>query len=460
MKNFSLRKWKAGFDTYVFLFLIALEFLVSFTFLGYIHIPPISITTAYIPILIAACLLTPGQTMVLGLVFGFASMFKATAYYVMPLDQIFSPFLSGFPMGSFLLSIGTRTLFGFLTGVLFTFFKKKPHFPIWAGILSAIAPKFHALLVYLAMELFFPEAGYTITHTFSVVFNDLLVSLLCVCIIEAVWKLFHSRFMLEFRSCIEQAETIPAQKNILYSSWTWIIAVGLLMTIASTAYFAQRMAYMLNVHGLELSSEIRYDLLHLQIQFVAAMLALCMIVGVILVLVYKYMSYRQYLSELDGLTGLMNRKIFFNYCNRLLSPTNPSAPQEGYFIFLDIDFFKSINDTMGHPTGDIVLKSVAQIFQQDFSYYGRLGRVGGDEFTALLKESLSTVELRKLLDAFEEHVADILPAYGPISCSIGVTYFTQLPDFQDLFAQTDAYLYEAKKRGRAQYVIGKYKVES
>ena len=112
---------------------------------------------------------------------------------------------------------------------------------------------------------------------------------------------------------------------------------------------------------------------------------------------------------------------------------------------------------MGHPTGDVVLKSVAQIFQKDFSHYGRLGRVGGDEFTALLKESLSTVEFRKMLDAFEEHVADILPEYGPVSCSIGATYFTQLPDFQELFAQTDAYLYEAKKRGRAQYVIGKYR---
>ena len=81
MKKILLRKWKAGFDMYIFLLLLALEFLVSFTFLGYIHIPPISITTAYIPILIAACLLTPTQTTVLGLVFGFASMFKATAYF-------------------------------------------------------------------------------------------------------------------------------------------------------------------------------------------------------------------------------------------------------------------------------------------------------------------------------------------------------------------------------------------
>ena len=72
---------KPLFDKYIFGVLIALEVLMSFTFLGYIHIPPLSITTAYIPILIAGCLLGPVQSMTVGFVFGIASMYKASARY-------------------------------------------------------------------------------------------------------------------------------------------------------------------------------------------------------------------------------------------------------------------------------------------------------------------------------------------------------------------------------------------
>lgn len=83
------------FDRYSFWLLIAIELLMSFTFLGYIHITPISITIAYLPILAAGCLLGPIQSVILGLVFGLASMYKASASYVAQGDAVFSPFLSG-----------------------------------------------------------------------------------------------------------------------------------------------------------------------------------------------------------------------------------------------------------------------------------------------------------------------------------------------------------------------------
>ena len=94
------QKWKSRSDRYLFITLVAIEFLMSFTFLGYIHIEPISITIAYIPILIAGCFLGTGQSMAMGLFFGLSSLYKASAYYVMPSDKVFSPFLSGYPLGS------------------------------------------------------------------------------------------------------------------------------------------------------------------------------------------------------------------------------------------------------------------------------------------------------------------------------------------------------------------------
>lgn len=63
----ALKKHKfSSFDMYIFIILIAFELLMSFTFLGYIHIPPVSVTLAYIPILIAACLLGTVQSTVVG----------------------------------------------------------------------------------------------------------------------------------------------------------------------------------------------------------------------------------------------------------------------------------------------------------------------------------------------------------------------------------------------------------
>ena len=98
-------------DRYVFAVLITLELLMSFSFLGYFHVEPISITTAYLPVLLAGALLGPLESAAVGLCFGLASMWKASASYVMPADQLFSPLLSGNPMGSLLLSTGSRVLF-------------------------------------------------------------------------------------------------------------------------------------------------------------------------------------------------------------------------------------------------------------------------------------------------------------------------------------------------------------
>ena len=117
-------KWKhLKFEKYVFVLLLAIELIMSFTFLGFIHIDPISLTTAYIPIVVAGCLLGPLESTLIGLVFGLASMYKASALYVVSDDKIFSPLYSGNPIGSILLSVGSRVLFGFVIGYLFSIIK-------------------------------------------------------------------------------------------------------------------------------------------------------------------------------------------------------------------------------------------------------------------------------------------------------------------------------------------------
>ena len=82
-------KWRGlQFEHYILGILLAVEWIMSFTFLGYIHIPPISITTAHIPIVVIACLFGPVESSVAGLFFGLGSMYKASALYVMLGDRI------------------------------------------------------------------------------------------------------------------------------------------------------------------------------------------------------------------------------------------------------------------------------------------------------------------------------------------------------------------------------------
>lgn len=118
---------------YVLGVLVAIELLMSFSFLGYIHVEPISVTFAYIPVLLAGALLGPLEATLVGTVFGLASMWKASAYYVMDFDQLFSPFLSGRPLESFLLSVGARTLFGLVVGMLYLAGRKSRFSGFWVG---------------------------------------------------------------------------------------------------------------------------------------------------------------------------------------------------------------------------------------------------------------------------------------------------------------------------------------
>lgn len=154
------------FEHYIFSLLLAVEVIMSFTFLGYVHIPPISITTAYIPIIITACLFGPAEASLAGLLFGLGSLYKASATYVMPADAVFSPFRSDFPIGSILLSVGTRVLFGFLLGCLFQLARKSKRKNLCKLLITIAAPKLHALLVYTAMGLFFPSLGFNFLSIF------------------------------------------------------------------------------------------------------------------------------------------------------------------------------------------------------------------------------------------------------------------------------------------------------
>ena len=184
--------------------LITVELLMSFSFLGYIHVEPISITPAYIPVLLAGALLGPADSAILGLVFGLASMWKASANSDMEADHLFSPLFSGYPLGSIMLSVGSRTLFGLAAGLLYDLAKKLRPSLLWVGVISFVGKTIHSFMVYGAMALFFPEAGYGPADAFSdmlhlqIQFLFGIVSLMVLVILFLIVnRLYNSHMALE-----------------------------------------------------------------------------------------------------------------------------------------------------------------------------------------------------------------------------------------------------------------------
>lgn len=443
-------KWKyLKFEKAFLGILLAVEVILSFTFLGEIRIPPISETTAYIPVVVAACLFGPGESVAAGLLFGLISIYKASAGYAMPADMIFSPFQSDDPIGSILLSVGTSVLFGFLIGFLFSLVKKAKNKWLWEGILAFGASKLYTALVYGAMKIFFPEYGLGTGTLRQLEKSDMVVTLICIIFVLLSDWIYHSRRVIHYRNAVNESENNPywsSKSNIA-------LAVGevfvVFLSILSAIYFSDRMKYMLGVYGIEVTENVRQDIFHLQIQFLISMLALNFILLLIIQLVYRYMKYREYEGNLDYLTGAMGRKLFLHYCEEI---QKNRAGEKGWFLFVDVDYFKQINDSVGHSTGDIVLKGIVQNLQEIFDAYGAVGRVGGDEFVVFIDQKMTAEQLKGKLEEFLKKISDIRKDQK-ISCSIGAYQFTFPQEMKTLFTRTDRILYKVKENGRAGFLI-------
>ena len=146
----------------------------------------------------------------------------------------------------------------------------------------------------------------------------------------------------------------------------------------------------------------------------------------------------------DYLTGIYNRRYFYQYAEQLLK-----KQQQNTLALLDIDFFKNINDTLGHEAGDQALKQVATLIKTTFSKF-TVARVGGEEF-AIILDDIDTARGREYLEGFRKKLAkhEFLIDEKPfsITISIGIADF-QNTDLTQAMRIADAALYEAKNNGR------------
>jgi diguanylate cyclase (GGDEF)-like protein len=160
------------------------------------------------------------------------------------------------------------------------------------------------------------------------------------------------------------------------------------------------------------------------------------------------------LASVDSLTGLANRAQMLQGLEQSLAPQRGIIGECALFL-LDLDRFKEVNDTMGHPAGDALLRQVAQRLQRLVGTRGKVGRIGGDEFQIVLPGMIETVPLAKLADAIifslsEPYIID--GSQVVIGVSIGIALApADGGNSETLIRNADLALYAAKADGRGQF---------
>ncbi|MGR3995324.1 bifunctional diguanylate cyclase/phosphodiesterase [Pseudomonas sp. 1121_17] len=158
-----------------------------------------------------------------------------------------------------------------------------------------------------------------------------------------------------------------------------------------------------------------------------------------------------YQAHHDPLTGLPNRALFENRLHAALQCSQVSNRQ-GAVLFLDLDRFKHINDSLGHPVGDLLLKGIAQRLKEQVRDVDTVARLGGDEFIILLpglhKPSDASAIANKLLACFSAPFQAGEHEFFT-SASIGISLYPQDgSDVASLIRNADAAMYRSKAKGR------------
>ena len=158
----------------------------------------------------------------------------------------------------------------------------------------------------------------------------------------------------------------------------------------------------------------------------------------------------RYMAHHDTLTGIPNRRLFREQLLKALNPANPE--RSAAVLCLDLDNFKSVNDTLGHQYGDELLRQLARRLAKNLREQDTLARLGGDEFAVVLPGIERTDDLRQMGQRLIDAVREPFQVDGhtvPVSVSIGIaTASAQECAADHLLRYADMALYEAKRNGR------------
>jgi diguanylate cyclase (GGDEF)-like protein len=163
-------------------------------------------------------------------------------------------------------------------------------------------------------------------------------------------------------------------------------------------------------------------------------------------------------AAIDSLTGAMSRRSFSEEANRDIE----RARRHGRLlslVLIDIDNFKSINDTHGHPAGDLLLERLVSICKSSMRTSDYIGRIGGDEFAITLPETSGALALEiveRVRQTFAQMTTSLPSGDLGGTLSIGIAELRAETDVDQLLSNADVALYAAKAGGRNRTIRGEY----
>jgi diguanylate cyclase (GGDEF)-like protein len=156
------------------------------------------------------------------------------------------------------------------------------------------------------------------------------------------------------------------------------------------------------------------------------------------------------LARTDELTNVFNRRAILDSlevemarCNRIES--------ELAVMMIDIDHFKRINDTFGHASGDLVIRTVVETLQKGLRNTDVLGRLGGEEFLSIVpvsEKDVAVVVAERLRESLERTGVSLLGRLTQVTISVGIAFYRKNDDSEGLLARADEAMYAAKNKGR------------
>ena len=180
----------------------------------------------------------------------------------------------------------------------------------------------------------------------------------------------------------------------------------------------------------------------------------------------------RYEAEHDGMTGLLNKEAGWKHMRKYFDRMD--SHDEAMLMFVDIDDFKTINDTYGHTVGDFWIREVASQLRHIYRQDDIICRYGGDEFIALIRNTASEQVLETTLGMFFQQLARTSEQHGQdVHCSVGVCRIAAADgaslgtgradgdaigsvDFDQCVAQADLALYETKRFNKGTFTVYNY----
>jgi len=159
-------------------------------------------------------------------------------------------------------------------------------------------------------------------------------------------------------------------------------------------------------------------------------------------------------ANFDALTGLPNRRMLRDRLEQDIKKSRRDGLQLA-ILFIDLDHFKEVNDTLGHDNGDRLLIEAARRIRECVRESDTVARMGGDEFTVVLSEMTDAVNMERIIQAMLNAMATLFQLGDEqvfVSASIGITmYPTDATEVENLFKNADQALYVAKGAGRNRF---------